>query len=208
MDAASVDHEVVGGGIFDVGVKVRAYEASAGEVAFGVKGEGADFVQLLQAGHVSGAMFGWSDEADVYAMINRASGKICATADEDRAAGAGEASHELIGLLHEIPEVRVQTDEFPDRGGNFRDFVFGQKTGEVWRLVVVLQHFLDQVAGVHGPRGGLGCLSIETEGERPGETGTACAGFALEGDKRAFGCSFPRGSGAAHLHVQIGAGGF
>jgi hypothetical protein len=78
-------------------------------------------------------MFGWADEANMYAMVDRGGGKIGATADQDRAAAAGEAPHELIGFLHKIPEVGVQADELADGSGDFRNFILGEKTSEVWR---------------------------------------------------------------------------
>jgi len=114
VDASGVDHEVVSDGVFDCGVEVRAYVAFAGEVAFGIVGEGVGFGHLLQTGHVSGAMFGWSDEADMHAVVDCGSGKIGPAADEDRMTAASETAHEFVRFLHEIPEVWMQADEFAD----------------------------------------------------------------------------------------------
>ena len=133
VDASGIDHEVVGDGVFDGGVEVRAYVAFAGKVAFGVVGEGVGFVHLLQPGHVSGAMVGWSDEADMHAVVNRGGAKIGPAADEDSMTAASETAHEFVGFLHEIPEVWMQADEFTHGCGDFRNPVLGQKAGQPWR---------------------------------------------------------------------------
>ena len=50
-------------------------------------------------------MFSRTDEANVHTMAEGGGDKIGTTTDEDGMAVAREASYELVGFLHELPEV-------------------------------------------------------------------------------------------------------
>ena len=119
MHSAGVDYEVVGGWIVDIGVEMGAYVTLASSVAFGVVGAGIGLVHLLEMGYVPGAMIGRADEADMHAMFYTGGGEIGPAADKDCVTSAGEAAHELIGFLYEVPEVWVQANEFAYRRGDF-----------------------------------------------------------------------------------------
>jgi len=65
VNTCGVDHQIVGGGVLDVGVEMGAHVALPRKVASGVVGEGVGYIQLEQLRYVPGAMIGRSDEAEV-----------------------------------------------------------------------------------------------------------------------------------------------
>jgi hypothetical protein len=197
-----IEHEIVGERIVHIGAEGRPHVAPPRGVAQGivrVRGRGRDAEPARRARRAK-ALGG--DQPHVQPVRQAGGGEIGAAPEQDHAALARHVADELVRLVDEVPQIRMQAHELADRAIEAVDAILRQKAGELRREVMRAQRFLDQVAMIQRP-GGRGLGLGDALHQRLGDGRAAGAGLARDRDERADRRRGARRARMRELDVQI-----
>ena len=112
--------------------------------------DAAEFAGVLDS------LFEGTDEADVKDVAEVTGDDVSAASDQDRVTVGGEGLDGFDGLLDELPDGRMNAEEFIKGIGEVGDTVFGHEPSKTSREVVVLKDFFNEVAVEDGPSRSIG----------------------------------------------------